>query len=348
MKYSSKQITKAGEIVTTSRDKSEVGRAISMINEWRENHLPVIEQLMHALHNFFKSHSVTPVFSSFRLKRMTSIQYKLDLNPTMSLGGMQDIAGGRFVFPSMESLLKAYSVLSNEIPENYEIVKINNYIESPKSSGYRSIHIVYRYHSQTNEDWDNMKVEIQLRTKLQHSWAMAVETAGLVTNTAMKSGQGPDEWQDFFQIVSCLFSLKEKSPMMPAYQGETSVNFMKKLQRIDDKNRFSDQLLALSQSVNVIEKHEYQGDIFLLFIDFNKKQLRILSFDKDERDKASELYNKLENRINDRDNAAVLVSVSSMKELRGAYPSYFLDMGDFNGHLRKYLSIGRVRNRPTK
>ena len=49
-----------------------------------------------------------------------------------------------------------------------------------------------------------MKVEIQLRTQLQHSWAMAVETAGLVTNTAMKSGQG----SELFGILD----YKERNP----------------------------------------------------------------------------------------------------------------------------------------
>ena len=74
--------------------------------------------------------------------------------------------------------------------------------------------MVYKYHSKTNEDWDKMKVEIQLRTKLQHSWAMAVETAGLITNTAMKSGQGSDEWQEFFRTASCIFSIEEDLPIM--------------------------------------------------------------------------------------------------------------------------------------
>lgn len=346
MKYTSKQISKAGEIITTSNDLLAVAGAITKVNDWREQHLPVIEFLMNAIHALFLKHSINPVFSSYRLKRMTSIQYKLDLNPDMRLGGMQDIAGGRFVFSNVDALRAAYSLLSQEPLEQLEIVKKDDYVdEKPKPSGYRSIHLVYKYHSLNNEDWDGMKVEIQLRTKLQHSWAMAVETAGLVTNTALKSGQGSDEWQEFFQLISCLFAIKEKTKVMDLFSNETSVNLMKKLQKINDKNKFFDQLLALKLSVSEVEKRQYQGDIFLLYIDFNTKKLRIVSFNKDKKEDANELYNKIETKINDKDNAAVLVSVSSIKELRDAYPSYFLDMEDFNGNIRKYLTIGRAQQR---
>ena len=329
MKYSSKQISKAGEIITTSSDPIAVTEAVSKVNEWREQHLPVIELLMTRIQSLFSENGIHPVFSSYRLKRMTSIQYKLDLNPDMRLGGMQDIAGGRFVFSDVDVLRSAYSLLIQAPINQLEIVKTDDYVdEKPKTSGYRSIHLVYKYHGLNNEDWDGMKVEIQLRTQLQHSWAMAVETAGLVTNTAMKSGQGSDEWQEFFQIISCLFAMKEGTIVMPTFCDETKGNLLKRLQKINDKYKFFDHLLALKFSVNVVEKHKYQGDIFLLYIDFNLKTLRIIPFDKEKKDEANELYNKIETTINDKDNAAVLVSVSKYKELREAYPSYFLDMED--------------------
>ena len=346
MKYTSRQISKAGEIITTSSDIIAVTNAITKVNEWREHHLPVIESLMTEIQQCFSSHSISPVFSSYRLKRMTSIQYKLDLNPEMRLGGMQDIAGGRFVFTDVDTLRKAFLLLQNEQPAQFEIVKKDDYVDvKPKPSGYRSIHLVYKYHSVKGEDWDNMKVEIQLRTKMQHSWAMAVETAGLVTNTAMKSGQGSDEWQDFFRVVSCLFSMKEHTMIMPEFCNESTVSLLKKLQKLDEKFKFSDQLLALKLSVKEVEKHSFSGDVFLLYIDFNTQHLRIVSFDKRNIEKANNMYNSIEAKISDRDNAVVLVSVSSIKELREAYPSYFLDMDDFNSQLNTYLKIGRLQTR---
>lgn len=345
MKYTTSQISKAGEIITTSGDILAVAGAITKVNEWREHHLPVIELLMNEIQKCFSKHSIPTVLSSYRLKRMTSIQYKLDLNPDMRLGGMNDIAGGRFVFSDVDTLRKAYALLRDNLPSQFEIVNQYDYVDkAPKSSGYRSIHLVYRFHSLSDEDWDNMKVEIQLRTKLQHSWAMAVETAGLVTNTAMKSGQGSDEWQEFFRIISCLFCMKEQTLVLPDYCNETKVNLIKKLQKLNDKFKFFDQLLALKLSVKEVERHSFRGYIYLLYIDFNTKHLRVVSFDKSNQDQANNMYNSIEAKINDRDNAVVLVSVSSVKELKEAYPSYFLDMDDFNAQLNRYLIVGRGRS----
>ncbi|MFT0110454.1 hypothetical protein ACMSES_07940 [Bacteroides faecis] len=44
---------------------------------------------------------------------------------------------------------------------------------------------------------------------------------------------------------------------------------------------------------------------------------------------ASLKYSELEKDIEDNKNAVVFVSVSSIKDLRNAYPSYFLDTSEF-------------------
>lgn len=50
---------------------------------------------------------------------------------------------------------------------------------------------------------------------------------------------------------------------------------------------------------------------------------------------ASEKYTELEGHLKDDKNAAVLVSVSKVEELRQAYPSYFLDTKEFTGNIDK-------------
>ncbi len=54
-----------------------------------------------------------------------------------------------------------------------------------------------------------MLIEVQLRTRLQHNWATAVETVGIFTGEALKSSQGNEDWQDFFRLVSTWFAHKE-------------------------------------------------------------------------------------------------------------------------------------------
>src|SRR3546814_3079796 len=72
----------------------------------------------------------------------------------------------------------------------YEVVHIDDYIRSPKSSGYRSIHLVLKYKSKKYPEYNNLLLEVQIRTHAQHSWATAVETVGAVLGQALKSSEG--------------------------------------------------------------------------------------------------------------------------------------------------------------
>lgn len=139
--------------------------------------------------------------------------------------------------------------------------------------------------------------------------------------------------------------MKEHTLVLSDYCNETNVNLIKKLQKLDGKYKFFDQLQALKLSVKEVERHSFRGYIYLLYIDFNTKRLRVVSFDKSNQDKANIMYNNIEAKINDRDNAVVLVSVSSVKELKEAYPSYFLDMDGFNTQLNKDLKVGKEQLR---
>ena len=110
---------------------------------------------------------------------------------------MQDIGGFRIVLKDVPALNKALTMFLNKEFDDFTLEKINDYVTEPKISGYRSIHFVYKYHS-TDETYDGLRVELQIRTKLQHNWATAVETAGLYTQTSLKSNQGDNKWLSFF------------------------------------------------------------------------------------------------------------------------------------------------------
>lgn len=61
----------------------------------------------------------------------------------------------------------------------------------PKMDGYRGIHDVYEYDVRSDYGvmWNGLLIEIQYRTLLQHSWATAVEVAGLLTHNNPKFSQ---------------------------------------------------------------------------------------------------------------------------------------------------------------
>lgn len=97
MRYSRNQINKAGEILMKSSSKEERSLALVKINEWRSDHLHPLNELKGIVNEILEINNVKYVSISQRLKRMSSIEYKLDINPEMRLGGLQDIGGLRVV-----------------------------------------------------------------------------------------------------------------------------------------------------------------------------------------------------------------------------------------------------------
>ena len=331
MKYGRNQINKAGDILISSSNKEEVNRVIEIINDWRTLHLPVLDELQNAIVSIFEKEEIQIHLVSRRLKRLSSIQKKLDRNAGMKLGGLQDIGGLRIVVPSMSVLDKALLMLEKNVPKHFELTKAPvNYVLEPKDSGYRSIHFIYKYQSE-NSDVDGLKVEFQLRTKLQHSWAMAVETAELVTKTALKASQGKAEWLTFFKIVSSIFAIKEKTRILSEHieKNYTINNLKQQLLLLNKENHFVDTLKALNVSIKQSQKENHKNGYYILNIRFDQSTVDIKAFPKNKETESSEFYSELEKNIDDGENAVVLVSVPKMQELQEAYPSYFLDTNNF-------------------
>ena len=331
MKYGRNQINKAGDILLTSSNKEEVSHTIDIINDWRTLHLPALDDLQKNIVPILEKRKIQILSLSRRLKRLSSIQNKLDRNPEMKLGGLQDIGGLRIVVSTMSTLNNALSLLENNIPEHFELTKAPvNYVLSPKDSGYRSVHFIYKYKSE-NPDLDGMRIELQLRTKLQHSWAMAVETAELITKTALKSSQGETQWLIFFKIVSSLFAIKEKTPILQEH-FENKFNkkdLMLQLYKLNKEFNIVDTLKALNVTNIHSRKENHKNGYYILNINFIQKKVTITSFSKDKEKEASISYSALEKKVEERKNAVVLVSVPKIQELQEAYPSYFLDTNNF-------------------
>ncbi|KAF2508624.1 RelA/SpoT domain-containing protein [Flavobacterium zhairuonense] len=333
MKYSKKEITRAGNTILVSKSQEEINSALLKINDWRTSHLQPLKVMKRSLMKILAKKNIEPYLVSQRLKRLTSIVYKLDLNPNMGLGGMQDIGGYRAVVKDTKDLKKAKRALES-VSSNHKLEKINDYIENPKISGYRSIHYIYKYYSKT-EKYNSLKVELQLRTKLQHYWATAVETAGIITKTSLKSSQGPDEWLEFFKIVSSLFAIKENLPVLEIHKKNTMQELMVECYNYCEKLKVIDTLKALRVTTEHLEKQKFPGDYYLIHIDIEKQIVSLNVFNKSRYNIATRTYLNLEKEIDDTKNAVVLVSATSFKSLKQAYPSYFLDTSEFLNALER-------------
>ena len=336
MKYTRKEIDKTGKVLMTSKDPSEVKEAIEKLNDWRGLHLVPLDNLQQNIEDFLSLNNIKPFLISRRLKRLTSIQYKLDLNPEMGLGRMQDVGGLRVVVNTIEELLRLKSLLNSMPIDDYECRRVYDYVAEPKESGYRSIHFAYIYHSE-NRDYDELRVELQIRTRLQHLWATAVETAGIYTQTSLKSSQGESGWLEFFKVVSSLFCFKERQPVAIGLRHFSMEQLMVDCYEKNRKNQYSDILKALTLTAHETEANENLSNAvyYLIYIVFEEKTVSVTPFSKEEETNASVKYSELEGTLQDGKNAAVLVSVNNVKALIKAYPSYFLDTTEFTKNIEK-------------
>lgn len=54
---------------------------------------------------------------------------------------------------------------------------------------------------------EKRKIELQIRTRVQHSWATALEIVDLFTQQSIKTNMGNKDWSDFFLYLSKQFTL---------------------------------------------------------------------------------------------------------------------------------------------
>ena len=332
MKYSRNQLNKIGTyLYSESIDAFTRSEAIRTVSDWRMTHLPVLREFIEELTAYFVTHSISYAFYSQRIKRMSSIIEKLRNNEAsgMRLGGLQDIGGARFVFDTMENLNQAQEALKAFSPSHFIFEKKNDYIKEPKNSGYRSIHYVYKYQSD-DPNYDGLRIELQIRTRLEHSWAMAVETASLISRTSLKANIDDNSiWRDFFKLASAIFAQKEECPVNAQYSGYTHEKYCNEYIELLNKHRLLDQLQALRVTVNDESAFANETTGYcILFINFRERMVSYRLYQLGQENEASAMFSQTEQSLVN-DEAVIMVSIEKMKELREAYPSYFLDTKEF-------------------
>lgn len=329
----------AKAIIANGAAAEELDEAYVIVNNWRAIHSFPLNTLQIGLRRKAKRVDPNSLIAQ-RIKRLSSIDLKLRRFPAMKLTQMQDIAGCRAI---VESIAQVYGVreLLEESEMKHKLAHTDNYIKDPKSSGYRGIHLIYRYYSDKNETYNDLKVEIQLRSKLQHAWATAVETVGTFTRQALKSSQGEQSWLRFFALMGTYLAEREHSapiPDTPTNRKELKQELQECARNLDVINR----LPAYGTALQVFTEPDFQhSDYFLLRLEPSASKVTITGYRQNELERASSDYLAIERAIANRTDSvsdAVLVSVESMTTLRRAYPNYFLDTRVFIDAVKKAIS----------
>jgi putative GTP pyrophosphokinase len=327
--FTKNQINKAGNIfLSQTKDVGQLFWALSVLDNWRSCHGYPINTFQATLRSKLVNIDNKAIVAQ-RLKRLISIAQKLKRFKKMQLARMQDIGGLRAVVSSLDKV-RALETNYRNTRFYHELIAYRDYITNPKDSGYRSVHLVYRYKNPRAPQYNGLFIELQIRTRLQHAWATAVETMGTFLDHSLKSSEGPEMWLNFFSLIGSAFALIERTPPVPGYENlnkeETFAAVIKKANSLDVRSK----LLAYSVAAERVYADRKSGSYHLVILNLTARTVAISSFGQGNLDEATQKYSEAERRIADGESIqAVLVSAGSIDNLRRAYPNYFLDTREF-------------------
>ena len=346
-KYSKIEINHAGDaLISDSSTKEEIDNAVEILNNWRAVH----SYPMHVFKKRLKQKSLSIDPKSLvvqRLKRVPAIIAKLKRSydghtPSMKLFQMQDLGGCRAVLSNVTLAKRLHQDYFIKGDLKHKKIGEKDYITSPKKDGYRSIHLIYEYYSDKGKaEYNNMRIEVQIRSRLQHLWATAIETVDFFTKQAIKSNEGQQEWKNFFRLVSSAFAKIEGCQCVP----DTPTDEKELYLQIKEKEAQLNVIKIMKGWTTAVQVFEKAGKIskkfqyFLLELDISNEKLNISAYTKNEEQKAIQRYAEIEKRnTGKKEYDVVLVGADTSDDLKKAYPNYYVDSGEFIIHLQKIVN----------
>jgi ppGpp synthetase/RelA/SpoT-type nucleotidyltranferase len=332
---SKKAVLRAGELlINPQASAAAISDAMDVLSNWRAAHAYPMQSLLMMLRQISVKVDKKVVVVQ-RLKRTPSILEKLSRFPEMKLHRMQDISGCRAILNSTQNV----ELLLDRMKSSrtlHILHRSDDYISKPKDTGYRGIHLVYKYNGQKTAYQDYF-VEIQLRSKIQHAWATAVEIVDTFTKQALKSSRGNQDWLDFFKYTGAEFAKLEKRPI-----GENAamIDTLAEVKRLVTKLNVIPRLNAFAVSAQHITlKQDNKTDYFLLELKNNASEISVKKYPTNAFQQATEAYLRKEKEAKEDDSYdVVLVAASSMHALRNAYPNYFADSKAFINLIERVLA----------
>ena len=330
-------VRRAGKAIT---DGTATEGDYSLVDQWRSAHGYVINTFQIWLKRHIDKQNFAVEFAQ-RLKRRNTVVDKLkrknaEGSPLIAdVAAMHDFAGCRIIFNNIDDLQKFRSymlsptVMKNVKHELRHAPEKYDYIERPKSTGYRGIHDVYKHlprgsgRQEGKKPWDGLLVEIQYRTRAQHAWATAVEISDLIDGERTKFEMDASKRGKFFGVASEIIARRHEK-LTRAFPEKSMRDLQENLQALEDElgvlrrlsllKQFEDETKLQRHNVLNIFRRE-DGELGFEVIPFETAAPAI--------QRATILENTGQS-IN-----AVYVRADDPKQLRSAYRNYFNDPVDF-------------------
>ena len=271
---------------------------------------------------------------TYRVKRIESIISKLVRFPEMQVNRAEDIAGCRCIMSSTEKAYELYHRLMKNKDRLPFLIKgvIHDYIEKPKASGYRSIHI-----NAVLKDGDNRRIEIQIRGLEHHNWATLVEITDLLYGLKLKE-HGDQADRDLFEFHRLLSLPNDKITKEEKYFiADTAIKY-KYIETIGEV--FARNYLDVRPQWNKMKLQHSHFFLISTGSDGIPDFMGFMSFEDAEQAYFDRFINNEENRN------IVLTHLqrADFTKISVAYSNYFLTFNHTLVHILLYLSEAVVNS----
>ena len=326
---------------TSHEEEDELEEALVVINNWRSSHRYPLNAMQVTLRGRAKEVDSNVIVPQ-RLKRMPAIEAKLRLHEGMKLSRMHDIGGCRAILKDVRAIRKVVrkcEIAAAKSPHRRaRLVRKYDYLDGtnpgPKSDGYRGVHIVYQYRSDSAEltVYNGLRIEVQLRSRLQHAFATAVETASIFTKQPIKSIKAnlvDERWRRFFALMGGALALREGTTAVPGVPEDTK-ELASELRSISSELNVEPILSGWGETVEQLSGHPADATAFLLLLDAEAKTTQVIGYTEADVPKTDEEYLRIEKAFKNKPTQQVVwVRAESIDALRIGYPNFYLDTKAF-------------------
>lgn len=341
--------------VVPEHSRSAVGRASKLVGRGNGTVLE-LEEARAVLSNFRSAHAfplnavtvtvrqkalnVNPnAIVAQRLKRLPTILDKLKRIPTMSVTTMQDLGGCRVVFATVDEVDQLVTELLDAPRARNRVVRVYDYLRQdpandhsgPKFSGYRGMHLAYEYRA-SKKEYEGLRIELQVRTQLQHAWATAVETMDLFSGSELKYSKGDPKVIRFFVVVSSLMAAEEHVAPVPG--AEESADVL--IAEMRDLEADLGILARLRGYAAIVGDHATSDRRNALTLEL-RRSAGTLTVAVHERMADAEYRLAELEALDDDDLDVVLVNIARISQLQAAYPNYYADTSMFTEFVTERL-----------
>ncbi|MCP2518028.1 RelA/SpoT domain-containing protein [Achromobacter mucicolens] len=188
-------------------------------DEYRKSHLEPLSETTLELQAWLNEYG-HDYYIAQRLKRKPQIIRKLN-RLSVRLTQLQDIGGCRIIVEKNELVDRLVQFLKDKIAriDDLKLTRVTDYREKGRDvTGYRSVHLLL--------ERSGRKLELQLRSRIQHYWAESIERTSVIYDHHLKEGEGDPVVISYFKKLSDAF-FEIESGRTPSVRSRLEIDVAK-------------------------------------------------------------------------------------------------------------------------